>query len=207
MPFRKAPGLPSEHSRTQEMFGSPTDEGERPYLIANIDGGARGNPGPAGYGVVLQDQSGVKIDTLHEYLGQQTNNFAEYSGLVAALEYALKHGHRNLKVRSDSELLVKQIKGQYKVRIEALLDIYREAKELIRKLDSFHIQHVYREQNREADRLANLAMDQGMGKRANTTNSFANEAKEVTGIVTGGVVHFLEGSLPEGAKVIVRLKH
>src|SRR5512146_1277031 len=146
MPFRKAPGLPSEHSRTQEMFGSPTDEGERPYLIANIDGGARGNPGPAGYGVVLQDQSGVKIDTLHEYLGQQTNNFAEYSGLVAALEYALKHGHRNMKVRSDSELLVKQIKGEYKVRSEALLDIYREAKELIRKLDSFHIQHVYREQ-------------------------------------------------------------
>ncbi len=186
------------------MFGSRSEESDQPCLVASIDGGARGNPGPAGYGVLLQDQSGTKVDTLHEYLGEQTNNFAEYSGLVAALEYALKHGHRNLKVRSDSELLVKQIKGEYKVRSEALFDIYREAKELIRKLESFHIQHVFREQNREADRLANLAMDQGTGKRS--TPPPGGEVKEVTGIVTGGVVHFLEGSLPEGAKVVLRLK-
>lgn len=205
MPFRKAPGPLSEKSRTQEMFGSPHDENGQPCLVANIDGGARGNPGPAGYGVVLQDESGNKIDTLHEYLGAQTNNFAEYSGLVAALEYALSRNYRSLKVRSDSELLVKQIKGEYKVRSEALFDIYREAKDLIRKLDSFHIQHVYREQNREADRLANLAMDQGTGKRS-TAPQPSSEPKEVTGIVTGGVVHFLEGSLPEGAKVTVRLK-
>jgi ribonuclease HI len=205
MPFRKAPGSLSEKSRTQEMFGSPREESDQPCLIANIDGGARGNPGPAGYGVVLQDQAGKRIDALHEFLGAQTNNFAEYSGLIAALEYALSHSYRSLKVRSDSELLVKQIKGEYKVRSEALFDIYREAKDLIRKLDSFHIQHVYREQNREADRLANLAMDQGTGKRtaAPPQNS---EPTEVTGIVTGGVVHFLEGTLPEGAKVIVRLK-
>src|SRR5512147_3346254 len=113
MPFRKAPGHFSENSRTQEMFGSSHDENDQPCLIANIDGGARGNPGPAGYGVLLQDESGKKIDTLHEYLGAQTNNFAEYSGLVAALEYALNHNCRNLKVRSDSELLVKQIRGEY----------------------------------------------------------------------------------------------
>ena len=201
MPFRKAP----VNSRTQEMFGSPQEENDLPCLLANIDGGARGNPGPAGYGVVLQDESGKKIDTLNEYLGAQTNNFAEYSGLIAALEYALGHGYRNLKVRSDSELLVKQIKGEYKVRSEALLDIFREAKDLIRKLDSFHIQHVYREQNREADRLANLAMDQGTGKRSAAAPQ-SSEQIEVTGIVTGGVVHFLEGSLPEGARVVVRLK-
>lgn len=187
------------------MFGSPHDETDQPCLIANIDGGARGNPGPSGYGVFLQDESGKKVDALHEYLGAQTNNFAEYSGLIAALKYALSHGYRNLKVRSDSELLVKQIKGQYKVRSEALLDIYREARDLIHKLDSFHIQHVYREQNREADRLANLAMDQGTGKRTVAPQQ-SNEPTEVTGIVTGGVVHFLEGSLPEGAKVTVRLK-
>lgn len=205
MPFRKAPGHFSENSRTQEMFGSSHDENDQPCLIANIDGGARGNPGPAGYGVVLQDESGKKIDTLHEYLGAQTNNFAEYSGLVAALEYALSHNFRTLKVRSDSELLVKQIKGEYKVRSEALFDVYREAKDLIRKLDSFHIQHVYREQNREADRLANLAMDQGTGKRTATPPQ-NSQPQEVAGIVTGGVVHFLEGSLPEGAKVVVRLK-
>ena len=205
MPFRKAPGPLSGTSKTQEMFASPREENDQPCLIANIDGGARGNPGPAGYGVVLQDQSGKKIDALHEYLGAQTNNFAEYSGLIAALEYALSHGYRSMRVRSDSELLVKQIKGEYKVRSEALLDIYREAKELIRKLDSFHIQHVYREQNREADRLANLAMDQGTGRRT-AVPSPAGEPEEVTGIVTGGVVHFLEGTLPEGAKVVVRLK-
>ena len=205
MPFRKAPGHLSEKSKTQEMFGSPQDESDEPGLIANIDGGARGNPGPAGYGVVLQDESGKKIDSLHEYLGAQTNNFAEYSGLIAALEYALSHNYRNLKVRSDSELLVKQIKGEYKVRSEALLDIYREAKDLIRKLNSFHIQHVYREQNREADRLANLAMDQGTGKRT-VAPAPGKGPEEVTGIVTGGVVHILEGSLPEGAQVIVRLK-
>jgi ribonuclease HI len=205
MPFRKALGSTPETSRTQEMFGSSKEESDQPILIANIDGGARGNPGPAGYGVVLQDQSGAKVDSLHEYLGAQTNNFAEYSGLIAALEYALKHGYRRLKVRSDSELLVKQIKGEYKVRSEVLLDIYREARELIRKLDSFHIQHVYREQNREADRLANLAMDKGTGKKP-TAPEQSNEPKEVTGIVTGGVVHLLEGSLPEGAKVVVRLK-
>ena len=205
MPFRKAPGSTTETSRTQEMFGSPKEEPDQPWLVANIDGGARGNPGPAGYGVVLQDQSGAKVDNLHEYLGAQTNNFAEYSGLIAALEYALKHGYRRLKVRSDSELLVKQIKGEYKVRSEVLLDIYREAKELIRKLDSFNIQHVYREQNREADHLANLAMDQGTGKKA-AVPAQSNEPKEITGIVTGGVVHFLEGTLPEGAKVVMRLR-
>ncbi len=205
MPFRKVPGPLSEQSRTQEMFGSPGENDDQPCLIANIDGGARGNPGPAGYGVLLQDDSGKKLDALHEYLGAQTNNFAEYSGLVAALEYAFSHGYRRMRVRSDSELLVKQIKGEYKVRSEALLDIYREAKDLIRKLDSFHIQHVYREQNREADRLANLAMDEGMGKRTAAPQQ-SSEPREVTGIVTGGVVHFLEGSLPEGAKVTVRLK-
>jgi ribonuclease HI len=205
MPFRKAPGPLSEKSRTQEMFGSPKEENDQPCLVANIDGGARGNPGPAGYGVVLHDESGKKIDSLHEYLGAQTNNFAEYSGLVAALEYAISHGYRSMKVRSDSELMVKQIKGEYKVRSEALFDIYREAKDLIRKLDSFHIQHVYREQNREADRLANLAMDQGMGRRTAAAQQ-STEPIEVTGIVTGGVVHFLEGSLPEGTKVTVRLK-
>src|SRR5215471_6065442 len=86
------------------------------YLIAHVDGGARGNPGPAGYGVVITDQSGHKVAALHEYLGHQTNNYAEYSGLLAALGYALKHGPRALKVVGDSELLVRQIRGEYKVK-------------------------------------------------------------------------------------------
>ena len=134
------------------------------YLIAHSDGGARGNPGPAGYGVVIQDQSGRKIAGLSEYLGHQTNNFAEYQGLIAALEYAIANGHRALKVISDSELLVRQIKGVYKVKNATLKDLHGRAKELIARMEWFQIEHALREHNREADRLANAAMDKGMGR-------------------------------------------
>lgn len=146
---------------TQEFVGAPIENMPEDYLVAHIDGGARGNPGPAGYGVVIEDHAGRRIEQLNEYLGLQTNNFAEYSGLIAALEYAVRHQFRAVKVLSDSELLVKQIKGQYKVRAAPLLELYAKAKALIRELDSFNIQHVRREQNREADHLANIAMDRG----------------------------------------------
>lgn len=134
------------------------------YLTAYSDGGARGNPGPSGYGVVIQDQSGKKIAALSEYLGHQTNNFAEYQGLIAALEYAVKHGHKALKVISDSELLVRQIKGIYKVKNATLKDLHARAKELIEQLEWFSIGHVLRGHNQEADELANAAMDRGMGR-------------------------------------------
>jgi ribonuclease HI len=135
------------------------------YLIAHSDGGARGNPGPAGYGVVIEDQSGRKVAQLSEYLGHQTNNFAEYQGLIAALEYALQHGPKALKVISDSELLVRQIKGIYQVKNPTLQDLHARAKELIRQLEWFSIGHAMREHNQEADRLANQAMDKGTGRR------------------------------------------
>src|SRR4030081_462023 len=134
------------------------------YLIAHSDGGARGNPGPAGYGVVIEDESGRKVAALSEYLGHQTNNFAEYQGLIAALEYAVANGPKALKVISDSELLVRQIKGIYKVKNAVLKDLHARAKELIAQLDWFSIDHALREQNREADGLANEAMDKGMGR-------------------------------------------
>lgn len=202
MPFRKFPA--DKSSETQRMFAEPEEQTEEKCLVFHIDGGARGNPGPAGYGVLVQDDASRKVDELSVFLGVQTNNFAEYSGLVAALEYAMEHGVRAVKIYSDSELLVKQIKGEYKVKSPALLEIYREAKDLIRKLNSFQIRHVMREQNREADRLANKAMDEGMGRKP--VEARAAEIKEVTGIVTKGVVHLLDGTLPEGAKVVVRLK-
>jgi len=132
------------------------------YLIAHSDGGARGNPGPAAYGVVIQDQSGHKIAQLSEYLGRQTNNVAEYQGLIAALEYALQHGPKALKLVSDSELLVRQIKGIYKVKNAILKDLHARAKELIAQLDWFSVGHVLRGHNQDADRLANAAMDKGM---------------------------------------------
>lgn len=127
--------------------------------MAHIDGGARGNPGPAGYGVVLEDQNGRQVAGLSQYLGQRTNNYAEYSGLLAALQYALEHGPKALKVISDSELMVRQIKGVYRVRNAALQELYQKAQGMIGQLEWFEIGHVLRESNREADRLANEAMD------------------------------------------------
>jgi ribonuclease HI len=143
------------------------------HLIAHSDGGARGNPGPAGYGVVIQDESGRKVAALSEYLGHQTNNFAEYQGLIAALEYAVKHGPKALKLISDSELLVRQIKGIYKVKNAVLQDLHARAKELIKQLDWFSIGHALREHNQEADRLANEAMDNGMGRTGLARESVA----------------------------------
>ncbi len=127
--------------------------------MAHIDGGARGNPGPAGYGVVVEDQNGRRVAGLSQYLGHRTNNYAEYSGLLAALQYALEHGPKALKVISDSELMVRQIKGVYKVRNAALLELYQKAEQMIRQLQWFEIGHVLRESNREADQLAKEAMD------------------------------------------------
>ena len=140
------------------------------YLIAHTDGGARGNPGPAGYGVVIHDAQGNKVAALSQYLGHQTNNFAEYQALIGALEYAVAHGPKALKVISDSELMVRQIKGVYKVRSPALSELYQQARAMIRKLDWFEIGHVLRGENREADRLANEAMDRGMSRAKRPTD-------------------------------------
>lgn len=111
--------------------------------------------------MVIEDNRGGKVATLSEYLGHRTNNYAEYSGLLAALQYAVEHGYKGLKVVSDSELLVRQLRGQYKVKHPVLLELYRRARDLIDKLQWFEIGHVLREKNREADRLANQAMDRG----------------------------------------------
>src|ERR1700728_4327518 len=133
-------------------------------IVAYCDGGARGNPGPAGFGVYIQDSGGKALAELSEFLGTHTNNFAEYSALLAALEFAINNGHKSLRVISDSELMVKQMKGQYRVNSPELRPLYEEAKRRIARLDHFQIQHVLREKNRHADRLANVAMDRGMGR-------------------------------------------
>jgi ribonuclease HI len=186
------------------------------HLIAYSDGGARGNPGPAGYGVVIQDQAGRKVAALSEYLGHQTNNVAEYQGLIAALEYATTHDHKAIKVISDSELLVRQIKGIYKVKNAALQDLHARAKELIAQLDWFSIGHVLRGKNQEADELANAAMDKGMGRTnisvarapSPVTRPEAATAarKEFQGIVRQGKIELLDGKLAEGTQVQVRVK-
>jgi ribonuclease HI len=133
---------------------------------ANIDGGSRGNPGPAAYGVVIRDPKGEIVARLKKYIGRMTNNVAEYYGLIAALDYVESQGIRALRIESDSELLVKQMKGLYKVRSEELAPLYERAKKMTAALDSFRIDHVYREHNREADALANQAMDEVEGPDA-----------------------------------------
>ena len=158
MPYRH---YPHRVKTTPSLFAPPANAPED-RLIAHIDGGARGNPGPAGFGVVLEDASGRHVESLSRFLGHQTNNFAEYSGLLAALEYAIGHGQSALEVISDSELMVKQINGQYKVRHPALLELHKRAKSLIAQLRWFNIHHVLRGKNKEADALANKAMDEGM---------------------------------------------
>jgi ribonuclease HI len=155
MPFRSVP-----RKKSASLFPEPAPA-DRPehYLTAHVDGGARGNPGPAGYGVVLVDEAGTPVAELSQYLGHQTNNFAEYSGLIAALRYAVENGHRALEVVADSELMVKQMNGLYKVRAPQLMDLYQQARTLARKLEWFRIRHVRRAHNSAADELANRAMD------------------------------------------------
>ncbi|MCM3878768.1 MAG: ribonuclease HI family protein [Vicinamibacterales bacterium] len=130
-------------------------------IVAYIDGGARGNPGPAGYGVRIEDEQGGLVEEFHGFLGSATNNIAEYNGLLAALRYATGHGHRKLHIKSDSELLVKQMRGEYRVKNAGLQPLYQEAKALADGFDRVVYEHVRREQNTHADRLANLAMDEG----------------------------------------------
>src|SRR5271166_4126266 len=201
----------SSSRATKELF-SPRDIPPEHYLVAFSDGGARGNPGPSGYGVVIQDEAGKKIAALSEYLGHQTNNFAEYQGLIAALEYAVANGHKALKVISDSELLVRQIKGIYKVKNAALQDLHGRAQELIAQLAWFSIGHVLRGHNEEADRLANAAMDKGMGRvprapsPASPAGTIPQARQEFNGIVRQGKIELLDGNLPDGTQVQVRVK-
>jgi probable phosphoglycerate mutase len=197
------------------------------WLTAHCDGGSRGNPGPSGYGAVIEDGQGRILARLSEYLGRQTNNYAEYAGLLAVLRWALQHGHKRLRVVSDSELMVKQMKGQYKVASPGLRPLWEDAKRMAARLDRFEMRHTLRGGNKEADQLANEAMDLGTGRvpsqpvsAVGGVSASANQsivppagaasprpapqppAKPVRQILEGyvkdGVVHLLEGELPDG---------
>ncbi|HUH63376.1 MAG TPA: ribonuclease HI family protein [Terracidiphilus sp.] len=232
------------------LFENPASPPTGDWFTAHCDGGSRGNPGPSAYGVVVTDASGREVAKLSKFLGRQTNNYAEYSGLLAALQWAAENGAKHLRVVSDSELMVKQMKGQYKVANPVLRPMWEEAKRLARQLEGFEIRHTLREGNREADRLANEAMDQGMGKtreqgtgnrepggvqrpgssvqgtgirdqRSEQRDQGAASSvprpgpgdrnvggvkqprQVLDGYVKGGVVHLLEGELPDGVFVKV----
>lgn len=129
-------------------------------IVAYIDGGARGNPGPAGYGVRVEAADGALVAELHGGLGIATNNVAEYNGLLAALKWAVDHEERDVHIRADSELLVKQMRGEYTVKNPGLQPLVARARLLVMELDRVAFEHVRRESNKEADRLSNLGMDE-----------------------------------------------
>jgi len=129
-------------------------------FTVNIDGGARGNPGPAGWGVVVQSPKGEVVTELCGAMPHATNNVAEYSGLLAALDWCAEHGATTVHVRSDSLLLVQQMRGIYKVKHEGLKPLAGQARLLAHKIGKVTFEHVRREANKDADRLANQAMDE-----------------------------------------------
>ena len=197
---------------------APTGE----WLTAHCDGGSRGNPGPSAYGAVIEDSQGREVARLAKFLGRQTNNFAEYSGLIAVLNWAVENGAKHLRVVSDSELMVKQMKGQYKVQNPGLRPLWEEARRLSRQLDGFEIRHTLRGGNQLADRLANEAMDRGM-KRPHVPGTpappplkatpyptqseappdpYAKADAMLRGFTKDGVVHILgNATLPDGVFV------
>ncbi len=208
--------------RGKSLFGDAAAEPKSAAAAyrANIDGGSRGNPGPAAYGVAIRDGSGELVAKLKKYIGRMSNNVAEYYGLIAALDYAQSHKIRALRIESDSELLVKQMRGQYKVKSADLQPLFERAKKMTQGFESFRIDHVYREQNREADALANEALDAAEGVVPGAPGAKKSEAPaaklEVPGAkpeprrirarFRGGVLYLLEDvELPDGMVVDVTI--
>jgi len=177
--------------------------------IANIDGASRGNPGPSAYAVVIRDPAGHVVLELAKRLGRETNNVAEYYALLAALEYATSQGIGALRIRSDSELLVRQMQGRYRVKSADLKPLYERAGKLVRQLAYFAIEHVPREQNDDADRLANVALDSGnpsSASRAGPEQKIHRSvpSRRIRARFDKGVFTPLEPlDLPEGSDVVV----
>jgi len=194
-----------------------------PFVHAHCDGGSRGNPGPSGYGAIITDDKGQTIAELSEFLGVRTNNYAEYSGLLAVLDWVITNNRPRVKLVSDSELMVKQIQGKYKVNSPDLKPLWQEARNRIAKLEKFEISHALRHKNKEADALANQAMDRGMKRVPATTtvdslplrprviasapsHAAASPVRNATemptmlrGFTRDGAVHLLGGAtLPDG---------
>jgi ribonuclease HI len=140
----------------------PKRAGPRNAVIVFSDGAARGNPGPAGAGAVLADQAGNVIARLGRYLGRQTNNVAEYEGLLLGLKHARELGYREVEIRADSQLLIRQLKGEYAVRHAGLKPLHAEVLRLLRSFDRYELKHVPREENALADEMSNRAIDEEM---------------------------------------------
>jgi len=181
---------------------------------ANIDGASRGNPGPAAYAVILRDANGRTIAEIAKRIGRETNNVAEYYALLAALDYAAAKAIRGLRVRSDSELLVRQMQGRYRVKSPELQPLFERAQKLARGLDYFVVEHVPREQNSDADALANLALDGGMTDRNRATSASSPSTPIKSAMPLRTVAEYRDGKfvpareleLPEGSKVELEIR-
>lgn len=194
----------SRHAKLFDEPAHPTD-----VCTANVDGASRNNPGPAAYGVVLRRADGSRLAALSKYIGIKTNNEAEYFGLIAALDYAQAHGIAKLRVRSDSELLVRQMQGHYRVKSASLRPLHEQARKLAAALAYFAIEHVPREQNREADALANAALDEtrGQGKLAGLKPSATGATRKIRARYARGALYPDEPlDLNDGDEVEITLR-
>ncbi len=203
--------------RPARLFAEP----DRPAgaYIANIDGAARGNPGPASYAVIIRRPNGEILDVLKKAIGHSTNNLAEYYALIAALDYAISHRITKLRIRSDSELLVRQMQGRYKVKSALLQPLHERGHKLAQNLTYFSIEHVPREDNREADELANealesagtsrgsrLAADRGTAWSGAETRKAKPETRRIRARYAKGALHPAEPlDLNEGAEVEITI--
>jgi len=204
--------------RAVRLFAEPARLAEA--YIAEIDGASRGNPGPASYAVILRRPDGQILDRVSKAIGQSTNNVAEYYALIAALDYAHAHGILKLRVRSDSELLVHQMHGHYRVKSLALRQLHERARKLAQGLADFSIEHVPREQNREADRLADQALDrteaaseahwtvgEGISERQHETRKAKFEKQAIRARYHKGTLHPAEPlHLEEGTEVEITIR-
>jgi ribonuclease HI len=157
-------------------------------LTLQFDGGSRGNPGPAGIGIVISSSDGTPLVTLGRFIGRATNNVAEYKALITAMEEALKLGAKKILIRGDSELVIKQMKGEYKVRHPDMKPLYERAQDLLAQFDATKIEHNLRGKNALADKLANLAMDR------------KGDVTDVDGGGGGGGASELDAPAPEATK-------
>ncbi len=209
--IRKVPPPPS----SARLFPDASAAPPAGVHIANIDGASRGNPGPASYAVVVRNADGEIVEKLAKNIGSQTNNVAEYFGLIAALDYATSQNIRALRIRSDSELLVRQMQGRYKVKSADLKPLFERAAKLAKQIPYFTIEHVRREHNADADALANVALDSagvpkfrgGAAKTHAALKSVAEKPRSLRARVSNGTLHLVDPlELPEGTEVQLEVR-
>jgi len=157
-PRRKPPA--SDGPAHAAKVPAPAEGAARRRVRVYSDGAARGNPGPAGAGAVVLDETGTALAEIGRYLGEQTNNVAEYEGLLLGLRHALAHGATDVEVLADSQLLIRQLAGVYRVKSPGLMPLFEEAKRLLKRFKNVELRHIPREMNGAADEMSNRAIDE-----------------------------------------------